>query len=135
MHKPHHEQGICCQGKQSITFIPEIGRMHGLDTCKLGLIYQISDCPCCHIKHGCCLCRLFIYCCVAQWKRLGYRMCHLSVAPSFHWSVFKNVGKRKGTLRRGTFPILLRVHCSTADVCRLSSVTCYFCAFFFPPFF
>lgn len=40
-----------------------------LDTCKLGLIYQISDCPCCHIKHGCCLCRLFIDCCVAQWKK------------------------------------------------------------------
>lgn len=26
------------------------------------------------------------------------------------------------------------VHCSIADVCRLSSVTCYFCAFFFPLF-
>lgn len=61
-------------------------------------------------------------------------MCYVSVLPSFHWSVFKNVGNKKGTLRRGTFPILLRVHCSTTDVCRLSSVTCYFCAFFFPFF-
>lgn len=130
MHKPHHEQGICCQGKQSKTFIPEIGRMHGLDTCKLGLIYQNSECPCCHIKHDCRLCRLFIDCCVAQWKKARLQNVLCVRVAFFHWSVFKNVGKRKGTLRRGTFPILLRVHCSTADVCRLSSVTCYFCAFF-----